>query len=166
MSSAKSWLKIVLVLIVLLMLGMCAIAGAGVYFVSQHVSTSTVSSGSALKQFDEMKAQFKGQMPLLEIDSRDRVKRLRDLSELPSAPTRATTLGIMIWDPDDERLVNLKLPLWILEMGRQHVDIGTGPDGFDLRRLQLDVKEIARVGPLLIADVHTDSGERVLLWTQ
>ncbi len=97
MSSAKSWLKIILVLIALGMLGMCV---------------------------------------------------------------------IMAWDPDEGRIVNLKLPLWILAMGQKKVDLGGGADSSDLRRLDLDIKEIERVGPLLVVDVRSPGGERVLIWTE
>ena len=166
MSSAKSWLKIILVLIALGMLGMCAVAGAGVYFVAQHVNATPVSSGDALKQFDEARARFTDQLPLLEIDGTDRVKVLRSLSDLPTAPAKTTNLVVMAWDPDEGRIVNLKLPLWILTMGQKKVDIGIGPSSFDLRRLDLDLKEIERVGPLLVIDVHTVTGERVLVWTE
>ena len=166
MSSAKTWLKIIFVLIALGMLGMCAVAGAGIYFVTQHVSTSTVSSSSALQQFEEARARFEGQTPLIEIDSTERVRRMRDIGAMPTADTRTKSLGVMVWNPEEERIVNLKLPLWILTMGQKKVELGMGPDSFDLRRLELDLKELERVGPLLIVDIHTVTGERILVWTE
>ncbi len=166
MSSAKTWFKIVLVLIFLGMLGMCAIAGAGVYFVSQHVDTQRVSSGGALKQFDEALARFKDQRPIIEIDADENVRKVRDLADLPTAPARATNLVVMAWDPDAGRIVNFTLPLWVLTMGQKKVDLGIGAESLDLQRLNLDVKEIARVGPQLVVDILTRSGERVLIWTE
>lgn len=166
MSTAKTWLKIVLVLIALGMLGMCAIAGAGVYFVSRHVNTERVSSSSALAQFDAVMSRFKDQKPLVEVDSAERIRRTREITGLPTAPTRATTLVVMAWDADEGRIVNLKLPLWILAMGQKKVELGTGRNSFDLRRLDLDVKELERVGSLLVVDVRSASGERVLVWTE
>jgi hypothetical protein len=46
------------------------------------------------------------------------------------------------------------------------VDLGIGPDSFDLRRLNLDFKDLERIGPVLLLDVHTQTGERVLIWTE
>jgi hypothetical protein len=166
MSSAKTWLKIVLVLIALAVLGMCGIAGAGIYFVSKHVNTERVSSSTALTQFDEARAQFKDQKPLLEVDGAERVRRMRDLAALPTAATKATTLVVMAWDPDEGRVVNLKLPLWILAMGQKKVELGIGAESLDLRRLDLDLKEMERVGSLLVVDLRAAGGERVLVWTQ
>ena len=164
--AVKTWLKITLVVAALGMLGMCAIAGAGVYFVSKHVRTSRVSTSSAIKQFDEALARFKDQKPLIEIDSAERVRRTRDISDLPTAATRATNLVIKAWDPDEGRIINLTIPIWVLAMGRRKVDLGLGPDSFDLRRLNLDFKDIERIGPVLLIDVRARTGERVLIWTE
>jgi hypothetical protein len=38
--------------------------------------------------------------------------------------------------------------------------------GFDIERLQLDVNELHRVGPVLLFDFKSTNGERVLIWTQ
>jgi hypothetical protein len=164
--AVKTWLKITLVVVALGMLGMCAIAGAGIYFVSKHVQTSRVSSSSAIKQFDDALARFKGEKPLIEIDSHERVRRTRDIAGLPTAANRATSLVVKAWDPDEGRIVNLSIPIWILAMGKRKVDLGLGHGGFDLRRLDLDFKDIERIGPVLLIDVHTQTGERVLIWTE
>jgi hypothetical protein len=164
--AVKTWLKITLVVAALGMLGMCAIAGAGIYFVSKHVKTSRVTSSSAIRQFDEAMVRFKDQKPLIEIDSNERVRRARDTADLATSPTRATNMVIKAWNPDEGRIVNLTIPIWILAMGQRKVDLGFGPDSFDLRRLKLDFKEIERIGPALLVDVHTRSGERVLIWTE
>jgi hypothetical protein len=164
--AVKTWLKITLVVVALGMLGMCAIAGAGIYFVSKHVHTTRVSSSSAIKQFDDALARFKGEKPLIEIDSHERVRRTRDIAGLPTAATKATNFVIKAWDPDEGRIVNLSVPIWILAMGKRKVDLGVGHDSFDLRRLNLDFKDIERIGPVLLIDVRTSTGERVLIWTE
>ena len=164
--AVKTWIKITLVVAALGMLGMCAIAGAGIYFVSKHVQTTRISSSSAIKQFDDALVRFKDQKPLIEIDSAERVRRTRDISALPTAATKATHLVVKAWNPDEGRIVNLTIPIWILAMGRRKVDLGIGEDSFDLRRLNLDFKDIERIGPVLLIDVHTRTGERVLIWTE
>ena len=164
--AVRTWIKITLAVAALGMLGMCAIAGAGVYFVSKHVKTSRVTSSSAIKQFDDALARFKDQKPLIEMDTHERVRKVRDTAEMPTASIKATRLVVKAWDPDEGRIVNLTSPIWLLAMGHRKVDLGLGPDSFDLRRLKLDFKDIERIGPALLLDVHTRSGERVLLWTE
>ena len=164
--AVKTWLKITLVVVALGMLGMCAIAGAGVYFVSKHVKSTRVSSSAAIKQFDDALLRFKDQKPLIEIDSAERVRKTRDTAEMPTSATKATNFVVKAWDPDEGRIVNLTIPIWVLAMGRRKVDLGLGDDSFDLRRLNLDFKDLERVGPVLLIDVRTRTGERVLIWTE
>lgn len=166
MAAAKTWLKIVIILVALGLMGMCAIAGAGVYFVSRHVNTERVSSSSAIRQFEEALTRFKDQKPLIEIDGAEQIRRTRDMADLPTAATKATSLVVMAWDPDEGRIINIKLPLWILAMGQRKVDLGMGAESFDLRRLELDIKDVERVGSVLLIDVNTTTGERVLIWTE
>jgi hypothetical protein len=166
MATGKTWLKIILVLIALGMLGMCAIAGAGVYFVSQHVNTSSISATDALQQFDDARAKFKNVRPLLEIDSNDEVNQLRTMADIPTADVKATTLIVMAWDPTDERIVNFKIPLWVLGMGERKIDLGVGAESFDMRRLNIDVKDLERIGPALVLDLKSTTGDRALVWTQ
>lgn len=166
MAAGRTWLKILLVVIALGMLGMCAIAGAGVYFVSKHVNTSTVSASDALKQFDEARARFKDAQPLLHIDSNERVTQRRPIADIPTADVKATTLVVMAWDPDDERIVNFKVPLWVLGMGERKIDLGIGAESFDMRRLNIDVKDLERIGPTLVLDLKSADGDRALVWTQ
>ena len=166
MAAGKTWLKIILVLIALGMLGMCAVAGAGVYFVSQHVNTASISAPDALRQFEDARAKFKGVRPLLEIDSNDVVTQLRTIADIPTAEVKATELMVMAWDPTDERIVNFKIPLWVLGMGERKIDLGIGAESFDMRRLKIDVKDLERIGAALVLDLKSTTGDRALVWTQ
>jgi hypothetical protein len=166
MAAGRTWLKIILVVIALGMLGMCAIAGAGIYFVRKHFNTATVSAPDALKQFEEARARFKDVQPLLDIDSNERVSQRRPIADIPTAEVKATTLVVMAWDPDDGRIVNFKVPLWVLGMGERKIDLGIGAESFDMRRLNIDVKDLERIGSVLVLDLKSSSGDRALVWTQ
>lgn len=166
MASGRTWLKIILVVVALGMVGMCAIAGAGVYFVSQHVNTATVTAPDALKQFDQARARFKEAQPLLSIDANERVTQRKPLADMPTADVKATTLVVMAWDPDNERIVNFKVPLWVLGIGDRKIDLGIGNESFDMRRLNIDVKDLERIGSALVLDLKSPSGDRALVWTQ
>ena len=61
-------------------------------------------------------------------------------------------------NPDRQRLVKVSLPFWVLKFGKQKIDIMEG--GFDFQRLQLDVNELQRVGPILLFDYRSNGGER------
>ena len=72
----------------------------------------------------------------------------------------------MAWDPADERIVNFKVPLWVLGMGERKIDLGIGAESFDMRRLNIDVKDLERIGSVLVLDLKSSTGDRALVWTQ
>ena len=165
MASRKTWLWIIGGFFALCVLALVAIAGAGMYFISQHIATERTSLTDAQKAFDDARRPFKD--PLFERDRFDRVRLTRPLRELPTSTRRPQHLWILVWDPDEERLVKVSLPFWVLKMGRGKIDLGgTDHGSFDLDQLDLDAEELERIGPVLVMDHRETSGERVLIWTQ
>ena len=160
----RTWLWILVAVFGLGVVCVIAIAGFGMYFVSTHVSTKALSPAEAFKAFDQAKAPFKDQAPLYEMDDRERIKALRQLSDLPAARQPAENMYVLVWSPDNERLVKLSLPFWVLRLGRQKIDVGT--DVFDVKRLDLDIKQLERAGQVLVLDHRDRTGQRVLIWTQ
>ena len=141
-------------------------AGAAVYFVTQHVQTHPSTTADAWRAFEDVRASFGGQRPLYELDQADEPRTVRPLNELPTAPTPPTKLSMLAWDPADERTVKLSLPFWMLRLGKRKVPVVKHDAGFDLERLQLDIEELARIGPALIFDFRNSDGVRVLVWTE
>jgi len=164
-ASKKTWIWVLVGAFGLMVLAMAAVAGVGLYFVTSHISTDKTSSADALRTFDDIRAEFKNSPPLFELDSEETPRATRTLSDLPSSSRRPENLVVLVWDPDDERLAKISLPLWMLRLGRQNIDI-QHDSGFDLDQLHLDIDELERVGPMLIFDLRTDEGERVLIWTR
>ena len=173
MPKKKTWIWIIVACGGVCIVGLLAMATAGVIFVSNHIQAHASTSADALRRFEAAKAPFKDQRPLFELDQRERVRLTRELSGLPSAATRPRDLHILAWDPADGamegRLISVSLPFWLLKLGRRKIDIFQGDhsgSGFDLERLNLDMHELERVGAMLVVDHQTPSGERVLVWTQ
>jgi hypothetical protein len=160
----KTWIWVILGIGVLGVLALFVVAGAGLYFVSRHIDTKHTSGADAVRAFDDARARFRDQKPLIEVAGYGRRPQTRDLSKVPSSPQRPEHLWILAWDPEEERIVKISLPFWLLEMGRRRIDVNT--DGFDLNELDLDVKELRRIGPALVLDFRESNGERVLIWTQ
>jgi hypothetical protein len=142
-------------------------AGAAVYFVTQHVETRETTSADALRALDEVRTSFGDQRPLYEFDQDDEPRAVRPLRELPTAPSTTTSLQILAWDPDDQRTVRLSLPFWVLRLGKSDVSVvSNNGSRFTLEQLDLDVDELARVGPALVVDYRGSEGVRVMVWTK
>ncbi len=147
------------------LIGLILVAGAGVYFVTRHVSTERSTSADAIRAFDAIRAAFPDQKPLYELDSAERPTMTRPLNELPTSPNKPENLRVLAWDPDEERLIKIALPFWLIRMNKAKMDLGDDTR-FELDHLNLDGAELERIGPALVFDYRGHDGARVLLWTQ
>ena len=164
MAKRRTWLWILVGVLGFGLGCVIAMAGFGMYFVSNHVKAGPSTATDAFRAFDDARALFKDAKPIFDLDDRERPRQLRQLSDLPTSPTKAENVWILAWDPDRERLVKVSLPFWVLKLGRQKIDVMNG--GFDFERMQLDVNELQRVGPVLLFEHRTLSGNRVMVWTK
>src|SRR5262245_54071579 len=161
----RTWVWIVGGVVLFCILGAIAMAGVGVYFFTQHVDTHTATAARAARDFDEVKARLAGQAPLIELDERGHYLR-SNTDRKPAANTRPPeSLYVLAFDPDDERVVRVSIPFWILRLkARGTVDFNGRK--MDLEDLKLTVEDLERFGPTLIVDHRSSSGERVLVWSQ
>ena len=162
----KTWVWVLLGVIVTCVVGVIAIAGAGFYFFTQHIETRTVSPATATKEFEEVKAQFVGQKPLVELDRRGSF--VRSNPDRPSSRNGRVPeeLYVMAFDPDDGRVVRLKIPFWLLRLKTHGSNINFNGRRMDLEDLKLSVADLERFGPTLIIDHSGIDGKRVLVWSQ
>ena len=166
MATRKTWVWIIVGIAGVSLVALIAVAGAGVYFVSRHIRTERMTSADAIRAFDSVKSSFHDQRPLYELDSAEHPRVVRPLMDLPTSNTKPESLWVLAWDPDDERLVKVSLPFWMLSVGRKKMEIAGAGREFDLERLNLDTNELERIGPALLFDLRERDGARVLLWTQ
>jgi hypothetical protein len=163
----KTWIWIIVGVLGVGLVALIVVAGAGVYFITSHVHQQRASSGDALRSFEQARAKFGDQKPLVEVDAgSDQAKVVRRLEDIPTSQTRPQTLAILAWDPDESRVVRVDLPFWLLRMGRRKIDLFNGNRNFDLDRLSIDVNDLDRIGPALVCDIRGREGQRVLVWTQ
>ncbi|HEY7501908.1 MAG TPA: hypothetical protein VH740_25530 [Vicinamibacterales bacterium] len=162
----KTWVWVLVGIGIVGILGCVALAGVGFYFFSQHFDTKVVTSAGAAAEFDRAKAQFTGQKPLIELDDRGRFLRSN-----PDRPARTESrtpahLNVLAFDPDDERIVKVTIPFWLLKFKAHGTTVDFNGGRLDLEDLKLTVEDLERMGPTLIVDLQTNTGERVLVWSQ
>lgn len=163
--SKKTWIWIIVSVLGVCVILLLVVIGAGVYYVSQHIDTERATVAEAGKTFDSARAPFKEQRPLIELDTSERPRAGRPLADIPTSTVKPRELRIIVWNPDEQKIVRLSLPFWLLRLSRDDVHV-MDDGGFDFRRLKLDVNELERIGPALVLDARGRSGERVLVWTQ
>jgi hypothetical protein len=166
MASRKTWVWVFVGLTVAAVAGLVAVAAAGVYFVTRHISTEETTGAEAIRAFDTVRVTFKGERPLYELDAAEQPRVTRPLQSLPTSTDAPRHLRILAWDPDEQRLIRVALPFWMLRVGKQTLHISPQDAALDLSRLGLDIAELERIGPALVYDMRHEDGARVLLWTQ
>ncbi len=161
----KTWVWVVAAIVAICILGAVAVAGMGYYLFTKHFDTKVTSPASAAVEFEQVKAQFVGQKPLIELDERGRFLRANPDRPGRSDMRRPDQLYVLAFDPDDERIVKVTIPFWLLRLkARGTIDFNGGQ--LELEDLKLTVEDLERFGPTLIVDHKSTGGERVLVWSQ
>jgi len=141
--------------------------GLGVYVFRSNVDIDDATPDTADSSFEEARARFAGQEPLIHLvrgdgETRTEVRRRDHPSEI-----KPTSLHVLAWDPDDERLVTVRIPFWLLRFGdHATIDFSEG-DGDTLEDLDVTMADLDHHGPGLVLDYHVDTDRaRVLLWVE
>jgi hypothetical protein len=166
MATRRTWVWVVVGVAGLGLVTLIGIAGSGVYFVSHHVHSESASAPDAVRTFQAVITALGSPKPLYELDASDEPRLVRPLREIPTAATRSETLWMLAYDPEQDRLVRVSLPFWLLRIGSRKMRISHGTHGLDFDRLNLDMDELERIGPSLVFDFRNQDGARVLLWTR
>ena len=162
----KTWIWVVVGIVVAGILLVIAMAGAGLYFFSQNIKARTVSNETATTEFDAVRARFTGQKALIELDERGNFLRSNTDRPVTGNPKSPEKLYVMAFDPDDGSLVRVTVPFWLLRMKMKGTRIDLGGSRMDLEDLKLTVEDLERFGPTLVLDQKNEGGDRVLVWSQ
>ena len=162
----KTWIWIVVAVAVVGVLGLVAMAGVGFYFASQHIETRAVSPGRAAKDFDAVRARFTGQVPIIELDDRGRFVRAHTDRAAADPLRPPERLRVLAYDADDGRIVEVKVPFWLLRLKMGGASIDLNGRHMDFEDLRLSVEDLERFGPALIAEHKAPDGTRVLVWSE
>ena len=162
----KTWVWVVVGVAAVGILCVIGMAAAGIYYFTQHIEAKKATPASAAAEFDSVRARFRGQRPLIELDERGGFLRSNTDRPAPANPKRLEALHVMAFDPDDEGLVKVTVPFWLLRLKMKHTRVDLGGSRVDLEDLKLTVEDLERFGPILILDQTNSGGDRVLVWSQ
>jgi hypothetical protein len=167
MAKKTSWTVIIVgISAFVLVVGVMLVGVVGFVLYQQFAfQAKTATEMSADEQFAQVVAKFEGQKPYLVIKDGEPV--LNDQPAVaPGKPVEA--LHIIVWDPDERKVVTLNMPFWLLRMTKgQPIRISSNDDpGGEAVKLRITAEDLERRGPGLILDHKEASGERVLVWAQ
>lgn len=163
----RTWVWVVVAVIVVGILGIIAIAGVSIFFFSRHIETETASATSTAREVEAIKARFADSKPLIELDSRGNFVRSNAVERAAAPSGRSPdSLHVLAFDPDDERVVRLSIPFWLLRLKSRAANIDLNGRKINLEELKLTVDDLERYGPSLLIEHTDDDGSHVLVWTQ
>ena len=150
------------------MVVVAVIAGAG-FWAYQNFAPSAefVEQAKADQQFEQIRAGFKDQTPLITAEPDGQSVRLHAEGRAPFTG-QLTALNIAAYDLRAGKLVRFTVPFWLMRLGNDgRLSLGDGSlDGVKKYADKLTVKDLEALGPGLIVDERKPNGDRVLIWTE
>ncbi len=124
--AVKTWVWVVLGVGGLFIAGVLGVFGFGIYMFTQRVDWESATPASAEERFEQARMQFEGEVPLITITGGHGLEISRREEQ---SRAKAEALYVLSWDPDDERLVSLSVPFWLLRrMGRGTINLSEDGD--------------------------------------
>src|SRR5829696_7023245 len=160
----KTWVWVVVGIVVFGILGVIAMAAAGLWFVKSHVNIQSSTTAVAAVDFQTVRARFANQKPLIELDEHGSF--LRANTDRPAGTQRPQTLNVMAFDPHDEKVVRLDLPFWLLRLKGGGGSFDIGRRSVDLARMRLTVEHLECYVPILRLEQKETGSSRVVIWSQ
>lgn len=164
----RTWIWVVVGIFAFLFVAAIASSVFVAYWLGNHMEIVETPARDATSRFDEVRAKFPGQQPLLEF--RDGETRTNVSSSATAASTvRLTTLHVLAFDESEGsegRMVSVDVPFWLLRLKSGPIAFSSYASGFDDSRVKLRVEDIERRGPGIVVDITEPNEGRVLIWAE
>jgi hypothetical protein len=162
----RTWVWIIISIVAVCILGIIVMAGAGLYFFSQHIKTMEASPAVAARTFEETRSRFANQPPLLEFDAHGNVSKSHTERLRTASGPKPEAIHVLAYDQDDGRVIRMSIPFWLLRLKSGNARINFGDGDINLEELKIGVEDLERMGPTLLIDQKSPGGDRVLVWSQ
>jgi hypothetical protein len=143
----------------------CAVGGVLVFggLAWRAVTITEAAPAAASAEFAAARAALPGRA-LVDIDDQGRVTRRESAPD--RAPEPINRLKAMAYQPRIGRIVRADVPFWFLKRKGPAARLALRDTGVDLERLAITPADLERYGPRIVVDQLSDSGARLLVWTE
>lgn len=161
----RTWIWVALGIFVLFVI----IAAGGLFLafslLRQNMDVTAMSETAAAEEFAAVRARFAGRQPLFQlIDGRPQM--VSDSSTRATPPQSVSSVNLLAWDEDDEQLVRVSIPFWLLRLKSGPIRITASSAGLVDREFDFRVEDVERHGPGLLLDLPDQRDGRVLIWAE
>ena len=160
---ARRWAPIVFGVTVFVVFVGISLVVLGVAWAREHMHIENMPRTTVDAAFDDVRQRYQARPPLLELHG----NTARSNPPAADAPrTSLSTMHVLAWDADDEKLARFEIPFWFLRLKETPIRFGTYATGLDELKISLTAAEIERYGPGIIADISRQGRDRALLWVE
>jgi hypothetical protein len=160
----RRWAPIVFgVAVFVVFVGISAVVVSVSWF-RDHLRIEAASGSGADAAFEEVRQRFATRAPLLEMHGTGEARRNAPARDAPR--TSLSTLHVLAWDAEEEKLARIDIPFWFLRLKETPIRFGTYASGLDALNISLTAAEIERYGPGVIVDISREGRDRALLWVE
>ena len=138
-------------------------AGFVVWFFTSALERSPADEATAEARFRELRDRFRGVTPIFEMASNGPV--LKRQPPPKRATGRLRSLEMLGWDCNDEELVRVTIPFWMVRMKPGNINVASNDQKRSVR-LSLSVDDLEGYGPALLLDHTDEEGYHLMLWTE
>ena len=159
----KNQKTILLAVVAVIAVLVIAVGAIGVWVATSLFDNQSMDESAAARTLDEVRAQFAGAQPVVDLRP-DGAVLLRRPPETKPAPLK--TLHVLRWNVQDEEMTRVDVPFSLLRMTDSPFDVSLEPDATGRRvSTSLHADDIERYGPTLLVDDTLPDGGRVLVWS-
>jgi len=158
----RTWVKVSLAGIAVMVLAFVALAGTSAFFVLRHLNVGTATEAAASKDFEAIRTRFGARQHLVEVvDVNARNFRIN----IPPTPDGRpiSTLHVLTWNQADGEVFRTEVPVWLMRFSMINVlsNLGVTPE-----RFRLTIQDLQAYGPGIVVDYRKPGETRVLLWVE
>jgi len=171
MNNKRTWLWVILGVFGTLFMLCVMLVGGAVYMFRTHVHNERLETATAEREFEEQRARFKGQQPLVEFEGDDsnNDNAIVHRPAAGAARVKINTMRVLIYDLRQSHLIHVDIPGWFLRMmpeSRYGSGFSSGFQGEEqFARHRITIEDLERHGLGLVVDGHNPN-TRILIWSE
>ncbi len=158
----RSWVPLVVGILVAMVVVGLALFGAGVFWVTRHVHSTDATAATAADTFARARQSVGNRPPVIGLENERPV--LRPMAD--AHPGAITALHVLAYDRARGRIVRVDIPGWLLHLLPRRTVTISDLHGLSRVRDRITLEDLERYGPGLLVDTTTPDGAQVLVWTE
>ena len=127
------------------------------------VTIRRADASGALRRFTAIRARLPTTVPLVH---RDLSGRLVRSDAGPRQGASASRLRVLAYRVQEERLVEVDVPLWFVEVKGPAMQFALRGTSIDFQSLGVTAADLQRAGAAVVLDETRSNGDRILAWTE